>query len=54
VRALRPLTLAALVLGAGAAAWTLAQGFPAPPLAQIALLAAAVYGLGLTLVRRRG
>jgi phosphatidylcholine synthase len=54
VRAWRPLTLAALGLWAGAAAWTLALGFPAPPLAQLALIAAAAYGVGLTLVRRRG
>ena len=54
VRAWRPLTLAALALWAGAAAWTLALGFPAPPLAQLALIAAAAYGVGLTLLRRRG
>jgi phosphatidylcholine synthase len=54
VRAWRPLTLAALGLWASAAAWTLALGFPAPPLAQLALIAAAAYGVGLTLVRRRG
>ncbi len=54
VRAWRPLTLAALALWAGAAAWTLALGFPAPPLAQVALIAAAAYGVGLTLVRRHG
>ena len=53
-RASAPRPLAALALWAGAAAWTLALGFPAPPIAQLAPIAAAVYGVGLTLLRRRG
>lgn len=53
VRALRPVTLAVVVFGGAIGAWTLATGFPAPSLAQVAFIAVAVYGIGLVLVRGR-
>jgi phosphatidylcholine synthase len=46
---LRPLTVAATAIWGVAATATLITGFPAPIWAQIALAAAAAYGLGLTL-----
>jgi phosphatidylcholine synthase len=53
VRALRPVTLAVVVFGGVVGAWTLATGFPAHPLAQLAFIAVAVYGIGLAFVRGR-
>jgi phosphatidylcholine synthase len=44
-----PVTAAAVVLWAAAAAWTLWAGIPSSPPAQAALLLTAIYGVGLTL-----
>lgn len=46
---LRPLTLAACLVGAAAAIAALIAGFPAPVWAQIPLAVVAVYAVGLTL-----
>jgi phosphatidylcholine synthase len=51
--ALRPLTLAAMVLWGIAALMALWQGFPASSLAQVILAGVAIYGIGLTLLRGR-
>lgn len=53
VRTLRPVTLAVVLFGSACGALTLATGFPAAPLAQLAFIAVAVYGIGLTLLRGR-
>lgn len=49
VTAARPLTLAATALWSLAAAAAVWHGFPAPPLAQMALGAVALYGIALSL-----
>ena len=48
-----PATGAAMILCAGAAAWTLWAGFPGPWQAQAVLLLTALYGIGLTLYAGR-
>lgn len=54
VLALRPLTLTLTLAWSAAALWSVLAGFPAPGLAQVVLVAAAAYGLGLSLWLSRG
>ena len=49
VVAFRPMTLAITIVWLSAAGWVLWRGFPAPFLAAALLLAAALYGVGLSL-----
>ncbi len=51
VRALRPLTFAAMAVWAGAAVFTVATAFPAAPLAAFALLLTGGYAITLGVVR---